>query len=62
MGKCVGMWGSIGGVVGRVWRVLGNVGEGVEKCGGRLFLEKCLGLHCNISIVLALQLIVAIPN
>ena len=42
--------------------VQGSEGEGVEKCGGRLFLEKCLDLHCNISIVLALQLIVAIPN
>ena len=60
------MWGSVGGVVGRVvgecmgrvWRVRGSV----EKCGGRLFLEKYHGLHCNINIVLALQLIVAISN
>ena len=52
--------GSVGRVVARVVGECGGRRRG--KVWGRLFLEKCRGLHCNISIVLALQLIVAIPN
>ena len=73
-GKCVGVWVEVrkdlGKCSGSCWKSSGRVygvsvegvGEGVEKYGGETFLEKCLGLHCNINIVLALQLIVAIPN
>ena len=70
-GKCVGVLvevrKNVGKCRGSCWessgRVYGvSVGEGVKKCEGRLFEKKCLGLHYNISIVLALQLIVAIPN
>ena len=57
------MWVSVGGVFGRVYGVsVESAGMCRRRCGGRFFLEKCLGLHCNISIVLALQLTVAIPN
>ena len=33
-----------------------------KSVGGDFFLEKCLGGHCNINIVFALQLIATIPN
>ena len=57
------MWGSVRGVVGTVYGVsVEGAGKCGRRCGGKLFLEKCLDLLCNISIALALQFIVAIPN
>ena len=60
MGKCRGScWESVCGECGGCGEVWKKVWKSV---GGDFFLEKCLGLLCNIDIALAQQVIVAIPN